>query len=514
MVDSAELTSSPMSNEQMANEILIDQYFQFVDDNCSAPYNTMDSMTVSMHEKFQELFWSLLEKEVTSTPPDYTRVIKVVHEICFNLGEVKAVGGLTDILNLVDFEDLKDKVLGGTFEWTHCVHLLRSIRKVIVKVQGNTTEHGWEEIERELDVVSEEQAKAKLFCAGLKLFFDHINVLRLACINRRLRSISAVISMEGAKYLSQKFQEKLDKGSMKLDGVKSWLKAQMEKVFEQDRSLILNDFEKMTEMLRDSIVNLVWDRSTQEIPVTLYLDRYRIQFARENLNYLCTACSVILYLKTMQIALNEDQVKYLGALRQRVLAHYQHLNEMPSLDALVIACNEGVSDPEEQAFVARFIQDCPCLFEHDHRLQLLVRQRICNMWKKHITGYGEGPMDISSLIVLQQIGSRHLTVAKALRDSFEANLKVHGPLYRTLLATVVRELRTPALIRTYSVIKVDLPVENSKSVMQILFYPKGSLVERYTKANVGLLHAVPGSEEHRVLVNIRHEALEEGGFDM
>ena len=151
--------------------------------------------------------------------------------------------------------------------------------------------------------------------------------------------------MEGAKYLSQKFQEKLDKGSMKLDGVKSWLKGQMEKVHEQDRSLILNDFEKMTEMLRDSIVNLVWDRSTQEIPVTLYLDRYRIQFARENLNYLCTACSVILYLKTMQIALDEDQVKYLGALRQRVLAHYQHLNEMPSLDALVIACNEGVNDP-------------------------------------------------------------------------------------------------------------------------------------------------------------------------
>ena len=67
---------------------------------------------------------------------------------------------------------------------------------------------------------------------------------------------------------------------MKLDGVKSWPKGQMEKVHEQDRSLILNDFEKMTEMLRDSIVNLVWDRSTQEIPVTLYLDCYHIQFAR------------------------------------------------------------------------------------------------------------------------------------------------------------------------------------------------------------------------------------------
>jgi len=70
----------------------------------------------------------------------------------------------------------------------------------------------------------------------------------------------------------------------------------------------------------------------------------------------------------MQIALNEDQVKYLGALRQRVLAHYQHLSETPFLDALVIACNEGVNDPEEQAFVARFIRDCPCLYEHDHRL--------------------------------------------------------------------------------------------------------------------------------------------------
>ena len=93
-------------------------------------------------------------------------------------------------------------------------------------------------------------------------------------------------------------------------------------------------------------------------------------------------------------------------------------------------------------------------------------------------------------------------------------MKVHGLLYRTLLATVVRELRTPALIKAYSVIKVDLPIENSTSVIQISFYPKESPIERYTKANVGLQHAVPGSEEHRVLVNIRNKALEEGGFDM
>jgi len=63
----------------MAYEIWINQDYQFVDNNCSAPYNT--------------LFWSLLEKEVTSTPPDYTRVIKVVYEICFNLREVNAICG-------------------------------------------------------------------------------------------------------------------------------------------------------------------------------------------------------------------------------------------------------------------------------------------------------------------------------------------------------------------------------------------------------------------------------------
>ena len=41
IVDSAELTSSRMSNEQIAYEILIDQYFQFVHDNCSAPHNNL-----------------------------------------------------------------------------------------------------------------------------------------------------------------------------------------------------------------------------------------------------------------------------------------------------------------------------------------------------------------------------------------------------------------------------------------------------------------------------------------
>jgi len=147
------------------------------------------------------------------------------------------------------------------------------------ELYSNTTEHGWGEIEKELDVVSAEQAKAKLFCTGLKVFFDHINVLRVVRLNRRSCSVSAVVSMERAKYLSSKFQEKLNKGKVKLDGVKSWLKAQMEKLHEQDRSMILNDFEKMTEMLHNSIVDLVCNRTTLEIPVTLYLDPYCIQFA-------------------------------------------------------------------------------------------------------------------------------------------------------------------------------------------------------------------------------------------
>jgi len=33
--------------------------------------------------------------------------------------------------------------------------------------------------------------------------------------------------MEGANNLSDKFQEKLNKGKVNLDGLKSWLKAQM-----------------------------------------------------------------------------------------------------------------------------------------------------------------------------------------------------------------------------------------------------------------------------------------------
>jgi len=60
----------------------------------------------------------------------------------------------------------------------------------------------------------------------------------------------------------------------------------MEKIHEQDSSVILYYFENMTEMLLDSIVHLVYNRTALEIPVTLYLDSYSIQFARENLNYL------------------------------------------------------------------------------------------------------------------------------------------------------------------------------------------------------------------------------------
>jgi len=114
--------------------------------------------------------------------------------------------------------------------------------------------------------------------------------------------------------------------------------------------------------------------------------------------------------------------------------------------------------------------------------------------------------------VLQQLGFRHLEVGRALRQCVDVNLKVHGPLYRTLLAKVIRKLRSPALVRRPPVVKVDVQVTDSDTVMSLAFYPNDNAIARYTKANVGLLHAVPGSEQHALLLELRNHAALEGGF--
>jgi len=85
-----------------------------------------------------------------------------------------------------------------------------------------------------------------------------------------------------------KFEDKLKEGFIKLDGAKNWLKTQTKGVHEHNGTTVLNGLDQMRELLHDEIVR--WWRSQ---PVTLWLDRYRLRFAHENLNFLCTASSVV-----------------------------------------------------------------------------------------------------------------------------------------------------------------------------------------------------------------------------
>lgn len=208
-----------MSNEQLAHELLLDPKFQLDEAGGASCENPIYHR---IREGFNKAFWDSLVDDLKLFPPCYVRLLRVVVEIRDGLGDI--LGGKVDnvpIEDVINIPSIEQQISAGAVTWEDCKNLVVLILKIILRTQAprrdDETQKKWLETARPMiaaDNHPEDQPQA--ICNAFEFLLGRLNIMRVDCANTRLRLIAPVIMDHGVEYERNKFQDKLNDGTMTL----------------------------------------------------------------------------------------------------------------------------------------------------------------------------------------------------------------------------------------------------------------------------------------------------------
>jgi hypothetical protein len=215
-----------MTNEQLAHELLLDPTFQLDE---TGGIHVENSVFNRIRESFHKAFWDSLVDDLKLAVPCYVRVLRVLVEV--RDGIVDLVGVRDDIMDIIDVEFIQTRVESGNYSFGDAMALIRATVGVILRTQAPRrdaeTKEKWELLQTAITSVTQDTA-AQVTCDCLAFLLDRVNAMRIDAANSRLRLISPVIQDHGIDYARDKFQDKLDNGTITLERTTNWFRKTME----------------------------------------------------------------------------------------------------------------------------------------------------------------------------------------------------------------------------------------------------------------------------------------------
>jgi hypothetical protein len=160
----------PMSNAQLAHELLLDPTFQF--DDSTAPG---DPLHPRIRDEFHQAFWDNLADDMKLSPPCYDRVVTILAEI---RDSIRDATGSDSINEVIDIYAIKRRLAAPTAIYDlDCFNaLVESIVGAIKRAQSPHRIQGeWPAPIREQEQIGN----------SLKILMDHTVLLRVDACNSR-----------------------------------------------------------------------------------------------------------------------------------------------------------------------------------------------------------------------------------------------------------------------------------------------------------------------------------------
>jgi hypothetical protein len=211
--------SDRMTNEQLAHELLLDPAFQLTDRGTCCESDGARRV----RESFHAAFWASLATDLRMSC--FVRVMRVLVEVRDGLVEVAPASYAAQAAEVLDMDLIKQQVDAGLCTWENCQALVASVVALIRRAQSpkrdDETAKRWAALAQE---AAEASDKPVVLCRGLEFLLDRVNAMRIDAANARLRLIAPVVRDHGISYERDKFQEKIDAGTLTLERTKAWLK--------------------------------------------------------------------------------------------------------------------------------------------------------------------------------------------------------------------------------------------------------------------------------------------------
>ncbi|GLJ16432.1 hypothetical protein SUGI_0279530 [Cryptomeria japonica] len=202
-------------NEIMVNDILHDRNRTFADTVCGMNKSS-DEFTVKIKSTMETAFWDCVKESLTSNPPDYAWVIKLVEEVRNELVALVPVSWKQEILDSIDTDLLSQILESGSQDVEYLSKLLEYSLGVVLKlaIPANDNEskakHG--QLFHELsDIVvgmdkETNSSFAQVLVKGLRFILEQIQVLKKDISVARIRSLEPLVQgLAGVRYLQEAF---------------------------------------------------------------------------------------------------------------------------------------------------------------------------------------------------------------------------------------------------------------------------------------------------------------------
>ena len=172
-----------------------------------------------VRDSFHRAFWDSLVVDLEMSPPCYVRVLRVLIEVRDGIVEAAPASEAARACEVIDMELIKQQADAGLCTWGSCRALVASVVALVKRALGPRREV--ETSERWAELENGEGPRA--VCLGLEFLLDRVNALRIDAANARLRTIAPVIRDSGIDYERERFEEKLNAGTLTLERAKAWL---------------------------------------------------------------------------------------------------------------------------------------------------------------------------------------------------------------------------------------------------------------------------------------------------
>jgi hypothetical protein len=434
------LKRKKFQNEQLAHELLLNASFQMTEDTISGCYNLHDK---KVRDAFHQAFWTSLESDLRLAQPTYKRVLRILHEVRDGVAELAGGVHAVQIRELVDSELLVQKIQEKALDWTDVRQLLTGIFEIIKKVQCSRrdieTLTMWMEKKEALDTASIEiETQPTAFCKTLEFLLGRVNAMRLDAANARLRIIAPVVRDHGVEYERGKMQEKIQSGEVTLNVTRGWLEGSMVRLIQQGESSVVEDVANgnglgLVVAYGSAIVDLIENKELA-IPETLSFEVRRLNDMRDQYERLVVYSIVLLTVKqtvpNRAFMAERDMVKGLVAAEEEAVEDWK--------DNCISIAASIVGTDRLHAFMSIVEKR---LANPTEAVHALMRKRVRAFWEKAVNGPRSTIEELRGVEGLKTMARKWTST---LAHIVSVNVRVHGPIYDTMMPLAAIEARMSA----------------------------------------------------------------------
>eukprot|EP01135_Chromosphaera_perkinsii_P003432 Nk52_evm1s243 gene=Nk52_evmTU1s243 len=430
--------SDGLTNEKLAHELAINPAFRF------ARADEANDEKAQIRAMAKEQFRVTLSSELSKSPPDLSRVPKVLDDIRKLILDVSMGSKMvsTQVNEALDIDLITQQIAHGAFDMEKC---LKYICTVLSQLCAPVRDARIGDIFKLTDPTS-----------VIVEVFEVLSLMKLDLANYHIETILPYIQMHSVEYERKKFQDRLDMGEVSLNLTSEWLRSNV-----RSDNGSADDYEKM---LSASFVKLLFSisqESSRSVPETYAMDAERLLEIQRQLNSLIKVEAVITVVKTVAPALREE-VEFLRELKENLLILLNHSGT--SMKDIYLQMCKGIQTFEERTWKRNIPESSYLLMKgmilkidnESDTIRKLITQRVSNFMEcvvclsKSVFGDHKGstsllnnaeastelncvPEEKVEKLGLVEIKSELFEVSEKARLLFSHNKRVYAPFYDKIL---------------------------------------------------------------------------------